>query len=165
MTVQQLVQLLDLQPHPEGGYYKEVYRSAGFIEHACLPDTFQGKRNFSTSIYYLLQNRDFSAFHRIQSDEIWHYYLGGNVLLHLLDPKGKYQCKVLGTNITDGAAFQVVIPAGTWFAAELAPGNNFTLAGCTVAPGFDFADFELAGRRELIQQYPDHQDLINRLCR
>jgi uncharacterized protein len=165
MTVQEIVQLLNLQPHPEGGYYKEVYRSEGLIEEACLPDNFQGKRSFSTSIYYLLQKGDFSAFHRIKSDEHWHYYYGGNVLIHVLYPDGSYQCKLLGSNIANGAAFQLVIPAGTWFAAEPAPGNDFTLAGCTVAPGFDFADFELANKNELMQQYPNYQELIRRLCR
>lgn len=165
MTVNQIIQLLELQPHPEGGYYKEVYRSEGSISEACLPNTFQGERSISTSIYYLLQKGDFSAFHRIKSDEIWHYYYGGNVLLHLLHPDGNYQCKVLGSDIIKGATFQLVIPAGTWFAAEPGPGNDFTLAGCTVAPGFDFADFQLAAKSELTQQYPNHQSLISRLCR
>jgi predicted cupin superfamily sugar epimerase len=165
MTVHQLVRLLNLQPHPEGGYYREIYRSERSIHQTCLPDSFQGHRSFSTSIYYLLQKGNFSAFHRIKSDEIWHYHLGGQVLIHVLDLKGNYQCKILGNNITEGAAFQVIIPAGTWFAAEPAPGNDFTLAGCTVAPGFDFADFELANKKELLQQYPNYQDLISRLCR
>lgn len=165
MTVHQIVQLLDLQPHPEGGFYKEVYRSNGFISQACLPADFQGDRNFSTSIYYMLQKGDFSAFHRIKSDEIWHYYYGGEILLHLLHPAGEYQLMVLGNNITNGARFQLVIPAGVWFAAEPAQGNDFTLAGCTVAPGFDFADFELANSNKLMQQFPDHQELIKRLCR
>lgn len=165
MTVNQIIQSLELQPHPEGGYYKEVYRSEGFISETCLPDSFWGKRNISTSIYYLLQKDDFSAFHRIKSDEIWHYYFGGSLLLHLLHPDGSYQCKVLGSDITNGSTFQLVIPAGTWFAAEPAPGNDFTLAGCTVAPGFDFDDFELANKNELMQHYPNYQDLISRLCR
>ncbi|MCU7548550.1 cupin domain-containing protein [Chitinophagaceae bacterium LB-8] len=165
MTVRQMVQLLDLQPHPEGGYYKEVYRSEGFVEKACLPGNFGGKRNFSTSIYYLLQKEDFSAFHRIKSDEIWHFYLGGNLLIHVLHPDGSYECMILGNTIGSGAAFQLVVPAGSWFAAEPAPGNEFTLAGCTVAPGFDFADFELADQKNLVQQYPHYQELITRLCR
>ncbi len=165
MTVHQLVQLLNLQPHPEGGYYREIYRSEGTIQQTCLPDRFHGNRSYSTSIYYLLQKGDFSAFHRIKSDEIWHYHLGGQALIHILDPKGNYQCKVLGNDIANGASFQVIIPAGYWFAAEPAPGNDFTLAGCTVAPGFDFTDFELANKKDLLQQYPNFHDLINRLCR
>jgi uncharacterized protein len=165
MTVHQIVQSLDLQPHPEGGYYKEVYRSEGFIPQTCLPGDFHGQRSFSTSIYYMLQKGDYSAFHRIKSDEIWHYYYGGDILLHMLDPEGGYQCKILGNNIVNGASFQLIIPAGTWFAAETAPNNEYTLAGCTVAPGFDFADFELADSKSLIQQYPNYHDIISRLCR
>jgi predicted cupin superfamily sugar epimerase len=165
MTVEQIVQILNLQPHPEGGFYKEVYRSVGMIEKACLPGNFGGRRNFSTAIYYLLQRGDFSAFHRIQSDEILHFYQGGNLLIHVLYPDGNYQCKVLGNDITSGAEFQLAVPAGAWFASEPAPGNDFTLAGCTVAPGFDFADFELANQNDLVQLYPGYKELISRLCR
>ncbi len=150
MTVTEIVQLLGLEPHPEGGFYKEVYRSDGFIEQSCLPDNFQGKGNFATSIYYLLEKGDFSAFHRIKSDETWHYYLGGSVLIHI---------------IAENATFQLVIPKGTWFAAEPATDTEFTLSGCTVAPGFDFADFELADKIKLVEQFPQHQHLIRRLCR
>ncbi|HEV8284346.1 MAG TPA: cupin domain-containing protein [Chitinophagaceae bacterium] len=165
MTADQIIQLLDLRPHPEGGFYKQVYQSEGFIEKNCLPAAFQGRRRFSTSIYYLLQKDDFSAFHRIKSDEIWHYHFGGNLIIHLLTPKANYQYKILGSDIFEGAAFQIVIPAGVWFAAEPVADNLFTLAGCTVAPGFDFADFELADKNELLQQLPNEKELINRLCR
>lgn len=165
MTVQLVVESLNLQPHPEGGFYKEVYRSAAYIEAECLPGSFTGNRNICTSIYYLLQKGDFSAFHRIKSDEIWHYYSGGNILLHSLDREGNYECKILGNDFANGAVFQLLIPAGNWFAAEPAHDSDFTLAGCTVAPGFDFSDFELADKDSLSQQYPNYKDLINRLCR
>ena len=165
MTSSQIIQLLQLQPHPEGGFYKETYRSEGIIEAACLPETFPGKRHYSTAIYYLLQKGDFSAFHRIKSDEIWHYYHGGDFLIHLLDAETGHQCKTLGSNLSLGAVFQIVVPAGMWFAAEPTPDSHFTLAGCTVAPGFDFADFEMAEKKVLLQQFPNYASVINRLCR
>ena len=165
MTVKQIVQTLELQPHPEGGFYREVYRSNGTLDQNCLNDNFSGKRNYSTSIYYLLERGDFSAFHRISSDEIWHHYLGGDLLIHSLDKNGNYTRHVLGSAIGDGAVLQVVIPARHWFASEPAPGTEFILAGCTVSPGFDFQDFELADKTTLLKQFPDQAELIRRLCR
>jgi predicted cupin superfamily sugar epimerase len=165
MTATEIVHLLGLEPHPEGGFYKEVYRSDDFIDQSCLPGNFQGKRNFATSIYYLLEKGDFSAFHRIKSDEIWHFYFGGSVLIHMLHSNRTYECKLVGSKISDNASFQVVIPAGTWFAAEPSPGTDFILSGCTVSPGFDFADFELGDKNQLTEEFPDHQHLLNRLCR
>ncbi|HEV7329683.1 MAG TPA: cupin domain-containing protein [Flavisolibacter sp.] len=165
MTAEQIIQHLQLQPHPEGGFYKEVYRSAGTIDAACLSPLFDGSRNYATSIYYLLQSGDFSAFHRIRSDEIWHFYAGGRLLLHLLDTNGDYQCLMLGSSMTSDTQFQIVMPAGAWFAAEPAPGTDFTLAGCTVAPGFDFRDFEMAKPESLTKLYPQQKEIIHRLCR
>lgn len=165
MTAAEIIQHLQLQPHPEGGFYKEVYRSAGTIDAHCLPQAFNGSRNYATSIYYLLQRGDYSTFHRIKSDEIWHFYAGGNLLLHLIAADGNYQCIMLGNNLSEGATFQFVMPAGAWFAAEPAPETEFTLAGCTVAPGFDFNDFELADGKLLAKDFPQYQDLIRRLCR
>jgi predicted cupin superfamily sugar epimerase len=165
MTADNLVQLLELHPHPEGGFYKEIYRSSEYVSESCLPKRFEGDRSICTSIYYLLEKGDFSAFHRIKSDEIWHYYHGGSVLIHMLHPNSLYECRTVGSNIADNAVFQLVIPAGTWFAAEPAVGTDFILSGCTVAPGFDFSDFELADKEHLTAQFPQHQHLINRLCR
>lgn len=165
MTADQIIQYLQLQPHPEGGFYREVYRSAGTIDAACLQPFFDGSRHFATSIYYLLQAGDFSAFHRIRSDEIWHFYAGGTLLLHMIDTGGQYQCVSLGNTMTQDTAFQVVMPAGVWFAAEPAPGTSFTLAGCTVSPGFDFRDFEMADKEALVKAYSQHHEIIQRLCR
>src|SRR5215216_3923747 len=165
MTVEQIVQQLGLQPHPEGGFYKETYRSELFVAQDCLPNKFNGKRNISTSIYYLLRNGDFSAFHRIKSDETWHHYSGGSLLIHSFDPSGNYQCRILGNDMSNGASFQLMVPAGLWFASEPALGSQFILAGCTVAPGFDFADFELAEKEQLATEFPKYKDLIYRLCR
>jgi predicted cupin superfamily sugar epimerase len=165
MTAEQYVTQLDLQPHPEGGFFKEVYRSEGTLDAACLPPPFDGKRHYCTSIYYLLQKGDFSAFHRIKSDELWHFYAGGPLLLHLLDDTNGYQCRLLGSTLTDGTQFLVLMPAGVWFASEPAEGTDFTLAGCTVSPGFDFRDFEMAKKEELVLRFPEQAALINRLCR
>lgn len=165
MTANQYVKHLQLQPHPEGGYYKENYRSDGTITAACLPNNFDGDRSFSTAIYFLLQEGDFSAFHCIKSDECWHFYEGGTLLIHVLHQNGYYKLQRLGRNIQEGEVLQYVVPAGAWFASEPAVSSFFTLVGCTVAPGFDFADFEIANKENLLQHFPQHELLINRLCR
>lgn len=165
MTAPQLVRQLRLAPHPEGGFYKEIYRSAGTIARAALPSSFGGDRNFSTSIYYLLQQGDYSAFHRIRSDEGWHFYAGGTLLIHCLSEAAGYTCLRLGSNLAGGDSFQHTVPAGVWFASEPAPGTDFALAGCTVSPGFDFRDFEMAKKDELRQRFATKADTINRLCR
>jgi predicted cupin superfamily sugar epimerase len=165
MTAERLIQHLQLKPHPEGGFYREVYRSAGTIDAACLQPVFDGSRHYATSIYYLLQRGDFSAFHRIRSDEIWHFYAGGTLWLHLVDKDARYQRLQLGNTLTEDTEFQVVMPAGVWFSAEPAPGTLFTLAGCTVAPGFDFRDFEMADKEKLSLEFPQHREIIQRLCR
>ena len=165
MTAQNFIRHLALQPHPEGGFYKETYRSSGTISQACLPETFTGDRHYSTAIYFLLQQGDFSAFHRIKSDECWHFYAGDLLLVHVIDQQGAYTCLRLGKDVENGEVFQFVVPANAWFASEPAPGSAFSLAGCTVAPGFDFADFEMAKEGVLLQVFPQHQALIQRLCR
>lgn len=165
MTAQQIVEQLGLQLHPEGGFYKEVYRSSGSIAANALPSSFNGNRAFSTSIYYLLNQGDYSGFHRIKSDEGWHFYAGGSLLIHCLSETDGYKCLRLGNDLRNGESFQKVVPAGVWFASEPAPGTAFTLAGCTVSPGFDFKDFEMARKEVLLQCFPQQQELIARLCR
>jgi hypothetical protein len=164
MTAEHFIDHLQLQPHPEGGFYREVYRSSATIASGFLPG-FDGERNVCTSIYYLLQAGDYSAFHRIRSDEIWHFYAGGTLRLHLLHNVSGYRHFYLGSTIDDDSHFQVLMPAGVWFAAEPAPGTDFTLAGCTVAPGFDFRDFEIAEAEALKGEFPEQAALISRLCR
>ena len=165
MEASQYVKALDMQAHPEGGFYKETYRSAGSLNEACLPQGMKGTRSYATSIYYLLRQGEFSAFHRIRSDEGWHFYEGGPLMVHMIKPNGQYSCVRLGRNLEEGEVFHFVVPAGTWFASE--PGNEsaFSLVGCTVAPGFDFADFELAAYDQLSSQFPQHANIIRRLCR
>lgn len=161
-----LVRHLQLLPHPEGGYYKETYRSAGEIPAEALPAGFEGSRSFATAICYLLGAGQFSAFHRIRSDETWHYYAGSCALhIHVLDLDGGYACIPLGRQIDKGEVYQATVPAGAWFASEPADPGGFAFVGCTVSPGFDFRDFEMASAAELEKLYPDHPEIIRRLCR
>ncbi|HVZ26345.1 MAG TPA: cupin domain-containing protein [Sediminibacterium sp.] len=152
-----------LLPHPEGGYYRETYRAKLTVEANALPPGFDGKRQLSTAIYFLLEAGNFSAFHRIKSDECWHFYAGDPLYVHVLDTAGQYCLLKLGR--VGEEQFQAIVPAGCWFAAEMAPGGKYALVGCTVSPGFDFADFELASASALSEMFPQHQQLIGRLCR
>lgn len=155
---------LKLQAHPEGGYFKETYRSSGCIDGTLLREQFSGERNYSTAIYYLLQQGDFSAYHRIKSDECWHFYAGGTLLIHVIH-QNEYSLIKLGTNLSAGECFQYVVPAGAWFASEPAADSPFSLVGCTVAPGFDFSDFEMADRKAMLYTFPQYSDSVTRLCR
>jgi predicted cupin superfamily sugar epimerase len=154
-----------LMPHPEGGYFKETYRTVESIAHSALPERFKGGRNFSTAIYFLLERGNFSSFHRIQSDECWHFYAGGRMHIHMIDTNGYLETIHLGPDFLSGEQFQFAVPAGCWFAAETAAETSFSFVGCTVAPGFDFADFELANADELSKLYPEHEALIRRLTK
>ena len=158
------VRSLGLQKHPEGGWYKEVYRSAECIPVAALPERFGGERSFCTSIYFLLNGDAFSAFHRIKQDEIWHFYDGDGLTVHVIDRDGNHVEKQLGRNLQNGASFQHVVHAGDWFGASV-PSGGYALVGCTVAPGFDFADFEMPEPDELLELFPQHRALITRLTR
>lgn len=163
---QRLIDGLGLQKHPEGGYFRETYRTEETIAAENLPDRFQGgARSFATAIYFLLADGDFSAFHRIKSDETWHFYAGGPLVIHELDDAGNHVQHLLG-NIDEGtASFQVTVKAGTWFGASLAEPCSYALVGCTVSPGFDFRDFEMAKRDELQWRYPQHGQIIEKLTR
>lgn len=163
VTVQQLIEQFGLIPHPEGGCYKETYRSTEFISKQALPERFTGQRFHSSAIYFLLVQGNFSAFHRIKSDECWHFYAGDTLCVHMISPSGQLTTIYLGNK--PGTVYQYVVPAGYWFASETAPGGSFSFVGCTVAPAFDFADFELADSNTLAQQFPQHSEIIQRLCR
>lgn len=165
MKREEIIRILQLQPHPEGGYFRETYRSEGIISREELGVKFSGKRNFSTCIYFLLTSESFSAFHRIVQDEAWHFYEGSPLSLHRISPNGDYSKVILGRNFEKGEVPQFVVPGGTWFAAEVVNEESFSLLGCTVAPGFDFADFEMAGRAELIRLFPELREIITRLSR
>lgn len=156
------IEKLNLQPHPEGGHYRESYRSSGKIEATGLPNYF-GNRNFSTSIYYLLKGEEFSAFHRLRSDEVWHFYDGSSLNLYIIQQDGAIITKILGKNIEDGGNLQQVVPANHWFAATLRDKGSYCLAGCCMAPGFDINDFEMGLAEDLIKQFPQHTELIQLL--
>jgi predicted cupin superfamily sugar epimerase len=156
---------LRLERHPEGGYFRQSYRSDIQIAAEALPARFSGPRAASTAIYFLLGGNDFSAFHRLRSDEIWHFYAGSGLIVHAIDPATEYSCIRLGSNAENGEVLQAVVRAGCWFGSELADRSSFALVGCTVSPGFDFADFELGKRLELVRCYPQHRRVIERLTR
>jgi uncharacterized protein len=158
------IEKLKLIPHPEGGYFREVYRSDELLKDG-LPDRYEGSRAFSTSIYFLLKENQKSLLHKLKSDEIWHFYDGSSVKLYTIDSEGKVLQRLLGKNIDAGESMQLVIKKGYWFCAELSDENSFSLFGCTVAPGFDFSDFELGERKELLQLYPQHEELIKRFTK
>lgn len=150
---------LQLTTHVEGGSFCEYYRSP------LLVDTAKGKRNSCTGIYFLLEQGQFSAFHRIASDELWHFYGGASLQVFELEQGGELNIHTLGNQPDLGQQLQCVIKAGNWFASAPAPGSAYSLCGCTVSPGFDYADFELADRQALIGQFPQHQVLIQSLTR
>lgn len=163
VTAQQLITQYQLQPHPEGGYYLQTYCSKEKIPADALPGRFAGDRYFSTAIYFLLEGKQFSAFHRIKSDELWHFYTGVGLHIYVVHPGGKGEILKLGNDLLNGYSFQHVAPAGCWFASKPVAENGFSFVGCTVAPGFDFADFEMAERGELLKEYPGHEEWINGL--
>jgi predicted cupin superfamily sugar epimerase len=149
MIAEQIIKNLKLLPHPEGGYYKEMYRSEQKV------NLDSGKsRNVSTSIYYLLENEDKSRFHRIESDELWFFHQG-NPLEIVSIQNGLLIKTILGNNFENGEVLQAVIPAHTWFASRVKNNIGYALVSCTVAPGFDFDDFELANKEELLKDFPD----------
>lgn len=163
ITVQELIALFGLQPHPEGGYYKETYRAKGTIAKNALPDVFQGDRNYSTAIYYLLPEGTKSQLHRLSSDEVFHFYLGDPLTVVEITPAGKIKKTILGQDVKAGQSLQYIVRAGNWFGAYPNQGSRFSLIGATVAPGFDFQDFELGNRLDLLKQFPHAKEVIELL--
>jgi predicted cupin superfamily sugar epimerase len=159
------IEKLGLERHPEGGYYRQTYRADLLLARESLPAEFRGPRAASTAIYFLLDGEDFSAFHRLRSDELWHFYVGGSLVVHVIEKNGQYSEIQLGSDPEAGEVFQAVVKAGCWFASRLRDSRSFALVGCTVAPGFDFEDFELAKREELLGRYPQHRQVIQSLTR
>jgi len=159
---EELISHLDLQPHPEGGFYRETHRSQERVERSAGGSP----RSAATAIYYLLGGKDRSTWHRIDSEEMWHFYEGDPLHVHVLQPHGALQTFRLGNPLEhDGADFQALVPAGAWFAAECTVQDGHSLVGCTVAPGFEFDAFEIAQAELLLEDWPLHQELINRLAR
>ncbi|MES2376230.1 MAG: cupin domain-containing protein [Bacteroidota bacterium] len=158
-TAQYWINHLNLQPHPEGGYYKEVFRSVNGVTR--VNET--GVKQACTSIYYLLEGKDFSGFHRLASDELWYFHKGAPLHIHVIDNDGAHT--VIELSDSDTGNLQTIIPPNTWFASEISSGSGFALVSCVVAPGFDFAEFEMAKKEELVAQYPEHTAVLERLCR
>jgi predicted cupin superfamily sugar epimerase len=149
----------------EGGYYVETYRASEKISETALPARYIGERNFSTAILYLLTSDTFSALHRVKSDEVFHFYLGDPVTMLQLHPEGSSEVITLGRDVLNGQRVQVTVPKNSWQGSFLNQGGDFALMGTTIAPGFEFADFEPACREELLKQYPNQRRLIVRLTR
>lgn len=160
MTAEDWIARLQLEPHPEGGYFRRSY-TAGLT--LLLPDR-AGPRPAATAIYYLLKSGQRSRLHRLKSDELWHFYTGSPLTVHVLDGEGQYAARLLGHDPTLGQQFQLSISAGCWFGATVDDPAGFSLVGCTVAPGFDFADFELANRSALVRQYPRYIGIIEQFA-
>lgn len=157
------IEKLNLIAHPEGGYFKEVYRADEIIQTEHLPDRYTSKRNFSTSIYFLLEGEQISKFHKLKSDEIWHFYDGSPINIFLLSSDGNLKDSILGKNLDKNESLQIVIKKGNWFGAKVIEKNSFSLIGCTVSPGFDFEDFELADIEKLLKKFPVNQKIIKEL--
>ena len=165
VSAEELIRTHHLTAHPEGGYFRETYRSPELIPSCSLPARYRGDRCYSTAIYYLLPKGVKSHLHRVGSDEIWHFYLGGPLRLVLIHADTTVEEVVLGPDVIQGQRLQYVVKAGTWFGAYPEPASDFSFVGCTVAPGFDFSDFELGSRKQLLNQYPQAKDVIERLTR
>lgn len=160
--IEELKNQFQLEPHPEGGFYKETYRSSGYVNN---PYPGAQQRAFSTGIYFLLVAGNFSAFHRIKQDEMWHFYDGDSINLHIISKGGEYSQVTIGSNFEKGEVPQFVVHAGDWFASEVSVKDGYALAGCTVSPGFDFEDFEMARRDNLLNEFPEFSTVIRRLTR
>ena len=159
------IETLQLDPHPEGGYFRQTYRADMVIAQAALPAGFAGARAASTAIYFLLEGKNFSAFHRLRSDEVWHFYAGAPLIVHVISREGSYSSFLLGQDLEAGQVLQAVVRAGCWFASHVADCKSFAVVGCTVAPGFEFDDFEMGKREELVSKYQQCEELITRLTR
>jgi predicted cupin superfamily sugar epimerase len=164
-SIERIVELLRLAPHPEGGFYRETYRSELSVAHPALHQGKDAERSAATCMYYLLPADDFSAFHRVvATDEIWHLYAGDPLELHLIHQDGRYERRLLTTDLLAGEP-TTMVEAGCWQAARVAPGGAWSFGGCTVAPGFDFADLEMSRAEEIIRQHPEHEAIIRQLTK
>jgi len=154
---------LGMTGHPEGGYFRETYRSPEVIPGTYLPGRYTGDRAFQTGIYFLLKSGQKSALHRMESDEMWHFYTGSGLTVYCLHANGEREDLHIGPDPEQGQVFQATVPRGTWFGAEVTAPDSFALVGCTVAPGFEFDDFTLGGRAELLERFPQHAELVERM--
>lgn len=159
LTAENYIEQLNLLPHPEGGYYKETYRSSNEIQ----ANGFNGSRSVATSIYFLLRDNEKSHLHRIRSDEQWYYHAGSTLEIIILH-EGKLSIELLGSNIEKGESLHVTVPAGGWFGSRVKNQEGFVLVSCVVAPGFDFEDFELASYKKISRKFPAYDSLLKEMC-
>jgi uncharacterized protein len=163
MKADDVIKMLNLKPHPEGGYFIEIKKSDEFFPAKSLPERYKGERAFYTSIYYMLVGENKSHFHKVNSDETWYFHTGSSVTIHMLSETNGYSKVILGNNVLENEHLQFTVPQGVWFSAELNDKNSFGLFSCNVAPGFEYADFELGKREHLIKLFPDYEKVINEL--
>ena len=162
MTPEDLIRLLKLEPlQPEGGFYRETYRSSDLLPEESLPPRYRGARSMGTAIYYVITPEHFSTLHRLQSDEVFHFYLGDPVEMLLIFADGNTETRILGQDLEKGQHLHACVPMQVWQGARLVEGGSFALLGTTVAPGFDPSDFELGDRGNLIQCFPHVAGLIS----
>jgi predicted cupin superfamily sugar epimerase len=164
ITKEYWIQHLDMKPHPEGGFFKEVFRSGISAKKDELPIGYKSERRLATSIYYLLRSGEISKMHRLKSDELWYFHFGGSLKVIYIDHEGKKFTKILGDNPEKAETFYLHIPAGNMFAAEVIEPDSYTLVSCVVTPGFEFDDFEMFEKDDLIQAYPKHADVFEKYC-
>jgi predicted cupin superfamily sugar epimerase len=163
LNAEAIINHLKLRPHPEGGYYRETYRASGTLSGESLPHGTSGKKAYSTAIYYLVPKGERSRLHRLKFDEVMHFYLGGPFEVIQISAKGNVDRIVVGPDILKGHRLQHVVPANTWFGALPMAGTEFSLYGCTVAPGFDFGDLEIGSRAQLLKEFPQAKSVIEQL--
>jgi hypothetical protein len=152
---------LNLEKHPEGGYFVESYKSLELVNSP----KYHGPRHVCTAIYYLLVGDKFSSFHVMKSDELWHFYAGSSLTLYIIEPNGKLSEITLGENINNGHIFQAAVKSGCWFAAAVDDYNSYSLVGCTVSPGFDYQDWKIGDMKTLTKLYPQHKSIIEKYTR
>ena len=162
-TADYWIEKLGLEEHPEGGFFKETYKSDESVPQNAIPGRFKGSRFFSTGIYFLLKKGVFSSFHKIKSDEMWHFYEGYSLQIVYINLSHELVTIKLGRDFDNGEVLQAVVPANCWFGSFLPEGSSYALVGCTVSPGFDFEDFEMASRTDLLAQYPQYHEIIQHL--
>lgn len=155
---------LELQSHPEGGYYKSTYQSTEQVTDRELLVDYEGQRLLYTSIYFLLESHDVSHFHRLKSDELWYFHAGSSLTIHVIHEDGCYGEVKLGLDLENGEVPQYLVPKNSIFGSSVMEKNTFSLVGCMVSPGFDFKDFELFTQVELLAQYPQHKEIIKKLA-
>ena len=162
---EEIIKKFNLLPHPEGGYFAEIYRSEEVIKKEDLPERYNSSRNFGTSIYFMIDGKNVSNFHRLKSDEFWYFHSGSAIEIHIIYENGSYKIENLGNSISENETPSVLLPKGCWFGAKLKNQESYGFVSCAVFPGFDFSDFELAERKNLLEKFPQHKDIILELTK